>query len=411
MVAEDSLQIHHARWVIPVARPVIAEGGVAVRDGLIVAVDTFSHLRQQHPHARVINHGDAALTPALVNGHIHLELSHLKDLSAVPCKGSFTDWISRLLELRHALGATGEKVEQAALLTLAQQYESGVSVLVDIGNTMLGHRLRNRFDGLLVPFKEYLGLAESRLQHNLQKLQEEPDDVRCTGHAPYSTHARLLQELKRRSRELGHIFSLHTAEPPAESELIREGRGEMVDFFRQRGFWDGSFQPRKSGSGGSIQYLRDLGILDERTLCVHSIHVSEEEIRILAGEGGKVCLCPGSNRFLGVGKAPVQQLIENGLLPALGTDSLASNPELSLWREMRIILEDSPEIEPAVIFAMATRGGAEALGLGNRLGTLEPGKTAEMLVVPVPEDQSTPALVSRYLVTRGTALQPDRAPL
>ncbi len=402
----DSLCIHSAPWVVPVCRPIIADGGVVLSGNTIVAVDGLQRLQQQYPTAEIIPHPASALTPALINAHIHLELSHLAELAAVPFHGRFTDWISRLLHLRDTLGATGNLAEHAAAQMAEIQYNDGVSVLADIGNTLIGRDLEDTFPGKLFPFKEYLGLAEFTLEKNLHRLQQEPETTLCSGHAPYSTHGRLLQQLKKRAASLDHIFPIHTAEPASEAEMLGQGKGEMVEFIRQRGFWDGSFIAK--GEEGSVQYLHKLGLLDSRTLCIHAIHVSREEIRILAGEGAKVCLCPGSNRFLGTGKAPVRQYLENGLLPALGTDSPASNPELSIWREMRILAEEHEGIDAAAIFAMATQGGAEALGRGDRLGTLEPRKDADLLIVSVPHEVETESQVYEFLVTTGSTVHPAR---
>jgi cytosine/adenosine deaminase-related metal-dependent hydrolase len=401
-----SVRIHSAPWVVPVCRPIIVDGGVAIDSDKIVGVDSLQRLQQQYPQAEVLTYPTSALTPALVNGHIHLELSHLAELASTSFQGSFTGWITKLLKLRDTLGATCELAAQMAHQVAMQQYAAGVSVLADIGNTLINRNLSGSFPGTLFAFKEYLGLAAFTLDKNLLRLQQEPADVFCSGHAPYSTHASLLQRLKARAVSLDHVFPIHTAEPAAEGEMIRQGRGELVDFVRQRGFWDGSFVAR--GSGGSINYLHDLGLLDTRTLCIHAVHVAAEEIRIMAGEGVKVCLCPGSNRFLGTGYAPVQQYLENGILPALGTDSLASNPELSLWREMQILAEEHAEIDAADIFAMATRGGAEALGLENKLGTLETGKDADLLAVPMPLQKMSEVQVYDHLVTTGSCLAPLR---
>ena len=406
-MAAEQICIHSAPWVVPVSRSIIADGGVAVSQGRIVAVGVLPQLRQQFPRARHIVHPAAAITPALINGHIHLELSHLAELVAAPLQTDFTGWISQLLELRDRLGATGETAQRAAEQAAAQQYESGVSALADIGNTDVGRNAGGAFPGLLFAFKEYLGLAAFTLEKNLKRLEQEPAAALCSGHAPYSTHGRLLQQLKKRASSLDHVFPVHTAETAAEGLMLREGRGKMVDFVRTRGFWDGSFAPQ--GKGGSINYLHDLGVLDAHTLCVHAVHVSPEEIAIIAGEGVKICLCPGSNRFLRVGAAPVRRYLESGVLPALGTDSLASNPELSLWREMQMLAEAQPDLDPADIFAMATLGGAEALGLGNRLGALEPGKNADLLIVPLPAATNSVAQVYTYLTSAGAAIRPTRA--
>ncbi|MCI5116267.1 MAG: hypothetical protein D3912_15925, partial [Candidatus Electrothrix sp. AX1] len=136
-------------------------------------------------------------------------------------------------------------------------------------------------------------------------------------------------------------------------------------------------------SKGSGSYLHQHDLLDSKTLCVHCIHVTDMEIDLLRQSKAKVCLCPGSNRYLGVGIAPVEKYLNKGILPALGTDSLTSNPELSLWREMRLLAEDHPAVKPRDILRMATLGGAEALGLDRQLGSLEAGKAAALLAVDV----------------------------
>jgi cytosine/adenosine deaminase-related metal-dependent hydrolase len=399
-------QLHSAPWVVPVSGTVLAQGGVVIEQGRILAVDVFPALQQQFPQAETVHHPHAALTPALINAHIHLELAHLDELSATPLNTSFTGWIQQLLDLREQRGAINDQVEAAAAQAAQLQYQQGTSVLADIGNTTIAQGVIPVFPGRLLDHKEYLGLAAFTLEKNLQRLATEEHTTRCCGHAPYSTHPQLLQGLKQRARRLDHVFPLHVAEIRAEGEMLAQGRGEMVDFIRSRGFWDGSFLP--PGSSGSIHYLHELGVLDAQTFCVHAVHVDAEEIRILAGEGGKVCLCPGSNRFLQVGKAPVPQYLAAGLLPAIGTDSIASNPQLSMWREMALIAEDHPSIDAATIFAMATRGGAEALGLERDLGTLAPGKEADLLVVAVPEEIAAPEQLMHHLVSTGAEIQPQR---
>ena len=399
-------QMHTAPWIVPVGGPVIMDGGVVVEQGRIVAVDQRPVLERQFPEAVVVEHPGSALTPALTNAHIHLELSHLAELAAKPFATTFTGWIVQLLYLRDNLGVTGELVEEAARQVAQQQYQQGVGVLLDIGNTPVAQQLISEFQGHLYPHKEYLGLAAFTLEKNLQRLYDEPDWVRCSAHAPYSTHPQLIKALKKRACSLNHVFPIHVAEPVAEGHMLAEGRGEMVDFVRTRGFWDGSFQP--PGQSGSIRYLNKLDVLDERTLCVHAVHLDDEEIRMIAGEGAHVCLCPGSNQFLQVGTAPLQQFLEAGILPALGTDSAASNPELSLWREMALLAQIHPQVDPEHIFAMATKGGAQALGLGQTMGTLEPGKRADILVVPVSASLQTAQQLMRYLVTVEKNGEPDR---
>lgn len=395
----ESIVLHRAPWVFPVTRPALQNGAVAVCSGTIEDVGTFGVLSKSFPGARIIDYPDSALIPALINAHTHLELSNLSGLTQTFQPDSFTGWIAHMLAERKKRGFAGPSVLQAARQALADQQEDGVAVVGDISNTGVPRDLASEFEGELLCFKEFYGLSPSQVRPILQSAEAEGDHL-CTAHAPYSTHAELLQGLKGRARTLDHIFPLHVAEPASEAEMMSQGTGELPEFFQQRGFWDNSFQPTAIDNTGSVQYLHQLGLLDEKTLCVHCVHVAEKEFSILQSTGCQICLCPGSNRYLKVGKAPVERFLSLGILPALGTDSLASNPEISLWREMLVLGQDHPAIRPADIVAMATLGGSRALGIANSLGSLEKGKRAAMLAVSLQSSGKKVESVMEELVTQ-----------
>jgi aminodeoxyfutalosine deaminase len=402
-----SLTIHRAPWIVPATRPVLADGAVAVESDRIIDVGPFRELQKKYPDSAIRDHEGCALTPPLINTHLHLELSHLHIPHHKETVNGFTGWIAALLALRQRLGATGGDVEAAAREVMRHQHRSGIIALGDIGNTDLGLRLSREFPGVLLSFREFLGRSKKSRRAVQEQLDREPDDRLFTAHAPYSTHAELIRSLKFRARRLDHPFPIHVAEPASERDMLSHGTGELYSFLRDRGFLDDAFQPPAGiDNFGSVLYLHSLGVLDERTICVHCIHVSQEEIRILAETGTRVCLCPGSNRYLQVGTAPADRFLQHGILPALGTDSLASNPELSIWREMRILQENHPGIEPADIFAMATLGGASALGLDDRYGSLTPGKAAQFLAVPLGGKISSAPMLQEYLVGGNEKIQP-----
>jgi len=123
------------------------------------------------------------------------------------------------------------------------------------------------------------------------------------------------------------------------------------------------------------------------------------EIELLAKRNASVCLCPGSNRFLEMGKAPVTEFLAHGILPALGTDSLASNEILNIWREMRLLREDHPGLAPESVFAMATMGGAAAWGVDAELGSLAAGRKPLILAVNCPDKMYSARQVFEYLTT------------
>jgi len=399
--------LHHAPRVVPISHPVLIDGAVAVNNGRIIDVGPFADLQSKYPEARIAYHPGCVLLPPLINAHMHLELSHIRIPEETRAIRGFTDWIGKLLETRQQAGILGETVETAAREALREQSTFGVAGIGDIGNTDLGERLAENFTGLLLHFHEMLGRSQKTRKNILFEIAVAEDSKHFTAHAPYSTHAELIQALKKRAGKLNHPFPIHTAEPPSESEMLSSGSGELFNFLMQLGFIDKSYRPpAEIDNQGSVRYLHKLGVLDRRTICVHCVHLADEEIQILADTKTRVCLCPGSNRYLQVGRAPVKKFLDHGILPALGTDSRASNPELSLWREMRILHEDNPGVQPEDILAMATLGGAEALGIDHDYGTLEKGKKAHFLAVMIPESVRAAKDIFSFLATDNSAIQP-----
>lgn len=403
----NNITIHRAPWVVPVSHPAIPDGAVAVQNKRILNVGGYNDLITRHPGSIVKEHAGSVLLPPLVNAHIHLELSHICIPKLHKTVTGFTSWINKLLDTRERYGAIGDLAEKAARDTLMQQYGHGVVALGDIGNTDFIEQFTNDFPGSMLHFNEVLGRSSKSRRSILERVAQAEKTKMFTAHAPYSTHAELIKALKQRARTLGHPFPIHVAESQSESELLNHGSGELYEFLIQRGFIDKSFEPPAAiDNPGSVQYLNTLGVLDKQTICVHCIHVSSEEIEILAETKTNVCLCPGSNRYLNVGRAPVKQFLDHDLLPALGTDSTASNPELSIWREMRLLKEDHPEVRASDIFSMATSGGAAVLGLDKDYGTLEKGKKAQLLAVMLPGEIQNPDVLFDILVTDNKGIKP-----
>lgn len=381
-------RLFRAPWVVVsgavAGRPdgtVLADGAVLVERDRILTVGRYRDLKREDLDASVIDHDGAILTPALVNAHCHLELSHLGGqppaVGSAAARSDFTAWIESIIARR--LGIDGQVVTAAGRQALASLYRTGTCLVADIGNDYDSRLIGLQQSVQVLFFLEILGFscqsgeeAEARLAGNI------PAAASCAAHAPYSVSPVLFQRLKERAKSQRRILPVHLAETVDEREFLLYGTGIFRKFLEKRGLWDGSFSPPGTGS---VEYLDKLGILDSETLCVHTVHVSEAEIETLARRQAKVCLCPASNSFLDVGVAPVPMMLAKGILPALGTDSLASNTGLSIWREMQVIRQDHPSIKPSAVFAMATQGGASALGMGNVLGQLVPGRQASVLAV------------------------------
>jgi cytosine/adenosine deaminase-related metal-dependent hydrolase len=420
-VEESQPIIHRAAWVVTgssgksmAGQGIVADGALVIADGRIKGVGKYREILKDSAGYQIREHGNVIITPALINSHCHLELSCLdlaeKAGGSRDYGGDPTAWIKHLLQEKARFQAEtygGEDIILAgARQALQHMYGEGVAYVGDIGNSMasryIGHEQASEVFFLL----ELLGLTAESEAKAFARLEEILGDgssaVACTAHAPYSTTPDLIREIKKKADLHQHVFSIHTAESMQEVEFLKTGSGDFRKFLQERGAWDGSFAiPGKS----SVQYLETLGVLNGRTICVHAVHVNRREIETLAKTRAKVCLCPGSNRFIGVGKAPVTEFLDHGILPALGTDSRASNSVLSMWREMRLLREDHPGLEPETVFAMASRGGAEAWGISDEMGTLGPGKGAHVLAVGCNEPVSSGEEVFEFLTTVGESVQ------
>jgi len=390
--------LYRAPFVVPGHGPVIADGAVLTEDGLVAAVGAYADLKGVD--AQVEEYEGYVITPALVNCHAHLELSHLAGLAGdAPTPGDMTGWIRGLLAARAEIDDP-EIICDAARLALARLYAGGCRAVADIGNRPESRLLGKGFKTEVLFFLEMLGLCGDSEEAALTALAGIKGDLGCTAHAPYSAGPRLIRALKERARAGMSLFPLHVAESAQEIEFLRTGSGPFADFLGERGVEVASF----TASGlGAIGYLDYLGVLDAQTLCVHAVQVEDEEISLLAASGAAVCLCPGSNRFMGVGVAPVEKMLAQGIPLVLGTDSLASNPHLSLWREMQILREEHPALPPEAVFAMASGNGARLLGIAARLGVIAPGVCASLPAVRCPAKNETEAL--DYLTSAGADIR------
>lgn len=377
-----AMVILSAPWIVPVDGQVIKDGAVVVDGEFIVAVgkrDDILKIYGQVPERPYY----CVLMPGLVNAHMHLELSLLHEEGGSVSRKIFTDWIEALIAKKAELQLPKEKVEESIFRAMEEQHRQGVVLIGDIGNDYFEelHVKGANLEPRLLRMLELLGPNRQASRAALKTLAKLDDHLIVTGHAPYSTGPELLGEIKRRSRALQQVFSIHTAESGDEVEFVQTGTGAFRDFLERRGSWDGQFSLFEDGFLGSVHYLDSIGLLDEKTLLVHCVHLREDELRLIKKRGAHICLCPGSNRYLGVGTAQVKRMVELGLLPALGTDSLASNETLDIWREMQIIASYHGGLDNSSILAMATLGGSRALGYDKELGTLTAGKRAQFIHV------------------------------
>ncbi len=326
----------------------------------------------------LVDLGSGLLLPGLVNAHTHLELSGLAGL--VPPQGDFVAWLEQMVAIRPAqLRQNGSEATTAAVEALAR---TGTALVGDVTNTGKAAPTLAAARVSAVSFYEALGAAKAE-PPSAQAAWQGPvlSAAAVAAHAPYSIPTSRLAALKARAG--GLPFAIHLAESRAEVEYLA-GEGEegarLEEFLRQRGL---EREALHLAADTALGQLLAAEALDQSTLLVHGVQLTNREIDQVAAAGASLCVCPRSNLGLTNGLAPVEELLAAGVNLALGTDSLASTPSLSLWEEMAALMAAKPGLDPEAVLTMATLGGAKALGQAGRFGVLRPGVAGPLAFVPL----------------------------
>ena len=382
--------VYRAAWVLPIAQAPVRDGWVAVQDGRILGVGASSDL----PSSGDVVAVEGAIMPGLVNAHTHLELSWLR--GQVPPAPSMPQWVERLMALRRTVGhEPAEPIAEA----IREARAAGTTLVGDITNTLAAYGPLAESPLAAAVFRELLGFnvedPRAPVASALQQLGELPQHTRLRSsivpHAPYSVAPSLLRTIAETSRNAR--ISMHLGESAEEIEFLRTGRGAWRELLQRLGVWTDAWQPPRAGP---IDYIGSCGLLNDRLLAVHCVQLTDDELHSLASAGATVVTCPRSNRWVGAGLPPIERFYASGVRVAVGTDSLASVEDLNVFAELTMMRELAPSVSARRILESATKSGADALGFGDELGTIEPGKRAELIAVAVPAHATD---VEEYLVS------------
>jgi cytosine/adenosine deaminase-related metal-dependent hydrolase len=359
-----------ARWVFPVAGPPLERGCVTIAGDRIRAVGPPADRTPD------IDLGNVAVLPGLVNAHTHLDLTGMRGLA--PPTPDFTGWLRQVIT--HRRGRSPEQVRADIRAGLAESQRYGTTLLGDISgdgsswDTLAGAPLRT------VVFRELLGLPQDRALEVFNRLHVWLGSLSATPtcrpgvspHAPYSV-SRVLFRL---AANFDVPVAVHLAETPAEQELCRFRRGPFVPFLTELGVWE---------RGAVVADVRRVLDFFDRspTLFIHGNYLPPDAA--IPGNSS-IVYCPRTHAAFGHPPHPFRDFLARGVRVALGTDSLASNPDLSVLAEARFLHERYPDVPGDVVFRLMTLAGAEALGWADETGSLEPGKSADLVVVPLPPD-------------------------
>jgi len=369
------LRVVAAPWVLPgPGSPPWVDGALALEGDRIVEVGPRAAVEARHGPAERL---DAVILPALVNAHLHLELSHLA--GQVPGGVGLVPWIVGLVGAR----ARGGNVEEGMAAGAAALHEAGVAAVGDVTNTLGSgpHLAREGISGTL--FHEIYGFTEERAASALRLAAEARGRAGHPGpglrvapspHAVYSTHAATAAALLRAGPA-----SIHLAEVAEERQFVAEASGPFADLVLMLGLPPGALRPFARSPVDAVALHLGPG-----SLAVHAVDVDDEDLAALRRSGATVVLCPRSNRHISGGLPDLPRLLAAGIPLAVGTDSLASSPSLSPLEELALLHEAFPEVAPSRLLGLAWNGAAVG---APSVGRLSPGTAPGVLAAPLLGDR------------------------
>ena len=393
--------LYRAAWILPIAAPPIRGGWVLTGAGRIKgfgAADSSPVVSSPEP-VEIVDLGDTAVLPGLVNAHTHLELSWMR--GQIPASRSMPAWAARLMALRR--GVETDPPEPIAD-AIREVRAAGTTLVGDVTNTLAPYELLAESGLGAAIFREILGFNVSSPEQTAAAARSQLDALpprewlrpSVAPHAPYSVSPALFLAVAQAAGN--RPLSVHLGESSEEMQFLQDGTGAWRELLGQIGAWNDRWQPPGCGP---VEYLDRLGLVNARLLAVHGTQLDDRELARLSAAGATLVTCPRSNRWTGAGTPPIERFYASGVHVAIGTDSLASVADLNVFAELAEVRRLAPHVPAPRLLQSATIIGASALGFAEDFGTIEPGKRADLIAVHLPHGVAD---VEEYLV-RG--IEPD----
>lgn len=390
-----------ARYVLPVATPHIENGAVLVRDDKIIEIGDLEHLRSLHPDEPIKDFGLAALMPGFIDLHTHLEYTAMRGLvDDLP----YSKWKLQLLQKEKLF--TTQDWDDSALLGALEAVQSGITTVADITRTgASGHAAHasglrgNIYREVATMDKGEVGAVMEAAARDIEAWRDTTDSSRLgigiAPHAPYSCHPELFRKVAAFAQD-GTPVAMHLAGSREEYQFVKYGSSMLANDVRDTFDADA---PLWLPTGVSpVRYVLQWGIFAvPNIMAVHLTQVDDSDIDVLAGHDVSVAYCPRCNAKLGMGIAPIEKFLAAGLRVGIGTDSPAASNSVDMFEEMRVgllvqraLLGEEHFIPARQFVKMATLDAARALRIDDRVGSLEPGKQADVIAVDLSESHQIP---------------------
>ncbi|MFC1837869.1 amidohydrolase, partial [Thermodesulfobacteriota bacterium] len=360
----------------------IADGGVAVCRDTIIETGNAAELADKYPDAELLGTEHGLIMPGLVNTHTHAAMACFRGLADdLP----LMQWLQEYIFPVEAK-LTGDMVYRATLLSLAEMIKSGTTSFCDmylfagdVAKATHESGMRAWVGEVLYDFPSpNYGELESGFQYveELFALYEDHPLISITvdPHAVYTCSPDLLKNLKTLAEKQDALYIIHLSENEEEVNGITERYG-----------------------ASPVMHLENLGLLDSRVVADHCVMLTDQEIELLAKREVRVAHCPESNMKLASGIAPVPKMLAAGISVGLGTDGSASNNDVDMFGEMNSAAKmhkvrslDPTALPADAVLDMATMGGARVLDAAHAIGSIEPGKKADLIVLDMNQPHLTP---------------------
>ncbi|MFC1843181.1 amidohydrolase [Thermodesulfobacteriota bacterium] len=362
----------------------IDKGFLSVKDGAISALGSMTDLPASSGAERTIDATGHLVMPGLVNTHTHAAMSLFRGLAD---DLELMTWLKEHIFPAEAKSVNPEMVYWCSKLAAAEMILSGTTTVAD------GYFLEDSAAEAFADSGMRSVVAQGVIDFPVPGVPDPTQNIEAAAHfidrwqaknkliipaifchSPYTCSPDTLKRAKEAARQKNVRFFIHLAETKTEIQQIQEQHNTTP-----------------------VRYLDSLDILDKDTICVHCVWLDEGDIVILAKNGAKVSTCPQSNMKLGSGIAPLSKMLAAGISVGLGTDGCASNNTLDLFSEMNICakLHKVKDLDPTALPAktvleMATIGGATVLGLADQIGSLSPGKKADVILLDLMQPHLQP---------------------
>ena len=395
--------ILRARYIWSGAQEIIEDGALLVQGSLIAALGRWSSIRKQvggpGGSGKILDLGDAILLPGFINCHTHLELTDLE--GKIPPQKSFGRWLGQLVV--RTLPWSKNKFTRSAARGIKLSLASGTTLVGDISYVGYDYDVLKNSQLRKILFLEAMDFNPATAAKTAAKLEKRLLKIRTLDvgrrtsdvilgiapHSPYTASGALYQECLRMAERLGLPISTHLAETEEERDFLMKGTG---DFARRlssirtirMGHEAKVFSTWRPPGTSPVKYMYSLGLLNLPLVIAHGNFLDEEDMRLLERSPASVIYCPSSHKYFGHPPHPFPGLLARGVNVALGTDSLASGRSLSMLEEMKIVARDYKDVSLESILKMATIRGARALGLADKVGSLEVGKEADCIAFALP---------------------------